>query len=214
MTSGHNLRSRIHKDWKKLCFGDSLPRLKKEPAASRVVLEETFKVERLIVKKFTPKEGNLYLVKWEDYPYTETTWEPQLHIDQDSLSEYFPKIIEHQRLLSAANALEDAIRDRLRRGNRNNRSVVRFDLDIFRYCFHSDKAVLLNSTQDFSKLPLSNSWYYKIAQNGTGQKIKFPILLTPKLRMRKIYVKIEDKVVLENKPIETLCVTSATCNFL
>lgn len=56
MTSGHNLRSRIHKDWKKLCFGDSLPRLKKEPAASRVVLEETFKVERLIVKKFTPKE--------------------------------------------------------------------------------------------------------------------------------------------------------------
>lgn len=30
--------------------------MKKEPAAFRVVLEEIFKVERLIVKKFTPKE--------------------------------------------------------------------------------------------------------------------------------------------------------------
>ena len=82
-------------------------------------------------------------------------------------------------------------------------------MDIFRHCFQSDKAVILNSTDDFSKLPLSDSWYYKIGQNGTGMKIKFPILLTPKLRMRKIYLRIENEVVLKTKPLETLTM----CNF-
>ena len=55
MTSTYNFRYRVQKDWKKLCFGEPLSCLKKEPRFSRIVLEETFKVERLIVKKFTPK---------------------------------------------------------------------------------------------------------------------------------------------------------------
>lgn len=158
-------------------------------------------------------QGTSYLVKWDGYPYTETTWELQLHIDQDSLLQYFPQTIHRHRLLSAANTLENTIQHRLRRGNRKNTAIVRFDMDIFRHCLQSDKAVILNSTNDFSKLPLSDSWYYKIGQNGTGMKIKFHILLTPKLRMRKIYLRIENDVVLKTKPLETLCVTSSTCNF-
>ena len=123
----------------------------------------------------------MFLVKWYNYPETETTWEPRSHIDSHSLSEYIPSTINSHRLNSAARAFEDAIQNRLKRDNRCCFAVIRFDLDIYRFCFGTDKFILLNSTDDIVKLPLSKHWHYRINGNGNGQKVNFPIRLAPKI---------------------------------
>lgn len=156
----------------------------------------------------------MYLVKWHGRPNTETTWKSKSNIDQHSLAEYFPQRIDHHRLLSAANTFEDAVQDRVRPNDRRDTTVIKFDLDIFRYCFQTDKDVILYCADDFSKLPLSESWYYKIDKNGCGLKIKFPVRLTPKLNMKKIYVKIGENVVMKRKPIETVHLISASGVFV
>lgn len=158
-------------------------------------------------------KGTLYLVKWSGFSETETTWEPHSHIDSGSLSQYIPNVIDANRLMSAAKCFEEAMYQRLRRGNRNNTFQINFELDMFRYCFTDDKQVLLNSADDFTKLPLSSNWHYRISQNGTGQTIKFPVRITPKLRFRKTYLSINGEVVEKTKPLEIISVVTATCNF-
>ena len=152
-------------------------------------------------------------MKWINYPSTETTWEPESHIDLNSLEQYYPLYIDQHRLESAASVLEDAVQERLKRGNRSNTTIIRFDHDLFRYCFRNDKEVRIESVNEFDKLPLCENWNYRIDKNGTGLKIKFPILLTPKLRMRKIFVRKDEKIVLKTKPLEMVQITTATCNF-
>ena len=150
-------------------------------------------------------QDELFLVKWCGYPDTETTWEPTCHIDQRSLSEYIPSNINPHRLSSAAKTFEDIIQNRLKPGNRCHSVSSRFDLDIYRYCFQTDETVLLNLADDFSRLPLTESWNYRINSNGQGLTIDFPIRLSPRLHFRKIFVRTEDGSVLQKMlPIETV----------
>ncbi|CAG2214311.1 DUOXA1 [Mytilus edulis] len=152
-----------------------------------------------------PDQDELFLVKWCGYPDTETTWEPTCHIDQRSLSEYIPSNINPHRLNSAAKTFEDIIQNRLKPGNRCHSVSSRFDLDVYRYCFQTDETVLLNLADDFSRLPLTESWNYRINSNGQGLTIDFPIRLSPRLHFRKIFVRTEDgSVFTKMLPIETV----------
>lgn len=152
------------------------------------------------------------MVKWCNYPDTETTWEPRAHIDEVSLSNYIPTHIDSQRLQSAAQNFEEAIYNRLRRGHRCCKVQIRFDLDIFRYCFNEEKEIVLNSVEDVSKLPLSSNWHYRIDQNAVGQRVRFPVRLTPKLRFRKSVFQ-NGETVMKLKPLEVLQMSVPTCNF-
>ena len=158
-------------------------------------------------------QGLCYLVKWSNYPSTENTWEPESHIDTNSLEHYYPLNIDPHRLASSASAFEDAIQERLKWGNRTNTTILRFDHDIIRYCFQNEKSIHLQSLHDFDKLPLCENWDYRIDKNGTGLKIKFLILLTPQLRIRKVYIKKDEKIIQKMKPLEMMQITMATCNF-
>lgn len=62
MERSHNLRPRSAIDWKQLCFGDALPRMKKEKVVTRDLLPETYTIERLISKKNVADEVNIFFL--------------------------------------------------------------------------------------------------------------------------------------------------------
>ena len=83
------------------------------------------------------------------------------------------------------------------------------ELDVFRYIF-GDVSTKLCDLNDFKSLNLSENLYYNLNSDGTGKKIKFPIKVSARLTMRKIYVKNEDKLVQKTLPIEKCSVYSCT----
>ena len=60
MASPHNLRKRNVIDWQKLCYGEPLPRIKKEEIVKREVLDGSYQIERLISKKNDAKEIRIF----------------------------------------------------------------------------------------------------------------------------------------------------------
>ena len=148
------------------------------------------------------------MVKWLGYSEDQCTWEPERHIDLPSLNTFLIPVISQDRLANAARQIEDVVQQRLR--SRNNTVITRFDLDIYRYCFETDCAKIIQGTVEIQKLPLSTNWYYRINSSGHGLAISFPLALTPKIHMRKMYVKENASVVLKTVPVETLRITGAT----
>ena len=55
--------------------------------------------------------------------------------------------------------------------------------------------LVLCNLDDFKKLSLSDHWFYVLKKDGTGRKIKFPIRLIVRLRMRKMFVKSHGRLV-------------------
>ena len=95
----------------------------------------------------------------------------QSHLNRDSLNTYFPEAISKDRLQSAARVFHEAVQQRLNQNNRNETNNIRFDLDIFRYCFNSESSTLITDIKDLPRLPLSESWFYKIDRNVHGRSI-------------------------------------------
>ena len=72
--------------------------------------------------------------------------------------------------------------------------MIFVDFDVFRHVFGAENTVLCN-LDDFKKLSLSDHWFYVLKKDGTGRKIKFPIRLSVRLRMRKMFVKSHRRLV-------------------
>ena len=90
-----------------------------------------------------------------------------------------------------------------------NRSVLDFDADLFRFCFGVQSIHILHK-EDFSRLPLSNSWHYKLKRNGRGTKLSFPVRLHSKIHIRKSYMNVNGNIKELSNPVERLFITSAT----
>ncbi|CAG2248417.1 CBX1 [Mytilus edulis] len=212
--SHHNLRPKSDINWRKLCFGEPLPHQKKRAIEQRHTLPETYHIERIIIKKSVPVQGLLYLVKWEGFHEDDSTWEPQSHLDAESMSNFFPAFISFDRLNSAARLFEEVIQQRLRPNNRTISTNLRFDLDVYRYCFNTDESIRIDSVDSLKKLPLSNGWNYKLNKQGYGHIITFPFRLRPKLQMRKIFLRKDDgSVETKYRPIEIVKIISASESF-
>ncbi|CAC5397270.1 unnamed protein product [Mytilus coruscus] len=159
-------------------------------------------------------QGLLYLVKWEGFHEDDSTWEPQSHLDVESMSNFFPAFISVDRLNSAARLFEDVIQQRLRPNNRTESTNLRFDLDVYRYCFNTDESVRIDSLDSLKKVPLSNGWNYKLNRQGYVKKITFPFRLRPKRQMRKNYLRKDDgSVETKFRPIEIVKIISASKSF-
>lgn len=147
------------------------------------------------------------MIKWKGYLAEASTWEPSAHIPPYVRNDFMNPPVSRERLECAALTFEYAIQQRLR--SRNNRTIINFDLDIFRFCFGVDKCILLERS-DLDKLPLSRHWYYNINRNGRGTQLSFPVKAEPRLWMRKTFVHNDNgKVILQPVPTERLVVTSA-----
>jgi hypothetical protein len=53
------------------------------------------------------------------------------------------------------------------KSSNGNRSVLDLDADLFRFRFGVQSIHILHK-EDYSRLPLSNSWHYKLKRNGRG----------------------------------------------
>lgn len=49
---------------------------------------DVYEVEKIIKKKYHPKKGTLYLVKWKNFPHSENTWEPKSNFSQKLIHDY------------------------------------------------------------------------------------------------------------------------------
>jgi hypothetical protein len=87
--------------------------------------------------------------------------------------------------------------------------VLDFDADLFRLCFGVQSIHILHK-EDFSRLPLSNSWHYKLKRNGRGTKLSFPVRLHLKIHIRKSYINVNMNIKELSTPVERLLITSAT----
>ena len=152
-------------------------------------------------------QGFEYLVKWKDYRLEDCTWEPEHHLPENVLVNYIPTEVASNRLQQFSDTFERAIKARLR--SRNPKCVIPVEYDLFRHVFGNDCSLLCN-LDSFSKLQLSDHWFYDLKKDGTGRKIKFPIRLTVRLCQRKIYVKSDEKLVLKEVVIERCTVFSCT----
>ena len=145
-------------------------------------------------------------MKWKNYHINESTWEPRCHLTTDIVNTYENPEISHERLQYAAQNIEKAFQHRL--SSNGNRIVLDFDADVFRYCFGTDANRIVNQ-DEFRKLPLSQSWHYKIKRNGRGSSISFPVRCEMRVHFRKSYI-IENGTVRELKtPNERLTIISA-----
>ena len=148
-----------------------------------------------------------YLEKWQGFDNANCTWEPKHHLPDHVISNYVPTQVGEHRLKHFSAAFERAVYGRLK--SKNPVLSVFVELDVFRYIF-GDVSTKLCDLNDFKSLNLSENWYYNLNSDGTGKKIKFPIKVSARLTMRKIYVKNEDKLVQKTLPIEKCRVYSCT----
>jgi len=149
----------------------------------------------------------MYLVKWRGYHISESSWEPKSHLTPEIIRTYDQPEITYERLQYAAQNLERAVQQRL--SSNGNRSVLDFDADLFRFCFGVQSIHILHK-EDFSRLPLSNSWHYKLKRNGRGTKLSFPVRLHSKIHIRKSYMNVNGNIKELSTPVERLLITSAT----
>lgn len=152
-------------------------------------------------------QGQLYLCKWENYHRQDSTWEPESHLSIDLINAFLTPPIKDTRLQTACDAFENAIQNRL--SSKQSRLSIIFDLDIYRYVFGTDRAVLVTSSNELNKLPLSPNWYYKLKQNGKGLRISFPLRITPSLFQRRVYVREDQHVLTKSLPVEKVSILCA-----
>ena len=136
-----------------------------------------------------------------------TTWEPESHLLTSVLSSFVPQEILPHRLNEFSTSFERAIQARLR--CRIPKSVILVDFDVFRHVFGAENTVLCN-LDDFKKLSLSGHWFYVLKKDGAGRKIKFPFRLSVCLRMRKMFVKSQGRLVEREASMERCGIYSLT----
>ena len=146
-------------------------------------------------------------MKWKDFSIADCTWEPQRHLPEHVIVNFVLIQIDEGRLKVFSVVFERAVHGRLK--SKNPVCSVYVDLDIYRYLF-GDVSSKLCDLQDFTPLKLSDNWFYILNRDGTGKKLKFPIKLTARLCIRKMYVKQEGKLVLKTVPIEKCNLYSCT----
>ena len=146
------------------------------------------------------------MVKWEGYHASDCTWEPESHLPAVVVNNYIPTEVDAQRIKAVSDAFERTIQSRLK--SKNPRSVIHMDFDIFRYLF-GEKAKLCE-LRDFEFLNLPDNWYYRLNNDGSGRKIKFPVRLSIRLCMRKIFVKENQKLTEKTIPVERCIIYSCT----
>lgn len=152
-------------------------------------------------------QGYEYLVCWEGYTIYECTWEPEKHLPQTVVSNFVPSNIVPSRLNEFSASFERTVQTRLR--CRNPKSVIFVDFDIFRHVFGPENTVLCY-LDDFKKLNLSDHWFYILKKDGSGRKIKFPIKLSIRMSIRKIYVRSQGRLVEKEAPMERCSIYSCT----
>ena len=87
---------------------------------------------------------------------------------------------------------------------------------VFRSLFGDVPSKLCNLS-DFDSLQLSDHWFYSLNHDGTGRKLNFPIKLSARLLIRKMYVKQEGRLILKavsyGVPLGSkVCIFSGTKN--
>ena len=79
-------------------------------------------------------------------------------------------------------------------------SVMFVDFDIYRSYFGEGSR--LCTLDDFECLELPDNWFYRLNHDGTGKKLKFPVKLAPRLHVRKLFVKENEKLATKTIPVE------------
>jgi hypothetical protein len=155
-------------------------------------------------------QGVLFLVKWDGYDISESSWEPQHHIPKAIRDTYSTPRVEPHRLEAAAQALEHAVQTRL--NSRNTKSSVSFDNDIFKLCFGEFVGTRLVEKEEFQALPLHHYWHYRIDINGQGTQLVFPVRIGKHMYMKKRVIKdsITGLLVTVRRPDERLIMVSTT----
>ena len=123
------------------------------------------------------------------------------------ISQFVPTEIDLTRLRQFSTSFERAIESRLK--CRNPKTVVHVDFDVFRYVFGESSVVLCN-IEDFSKLSLPDHWFYCLRKDGTGRKLKFPVKVTIRLCIRKMFVVCDGRLVQKDVPVERCSIYSCT----
>ena len=129
----------------------------------------------------------LVIVKCRGYHISESSWEPKSHLTPEIIRTYDQSEMTYERLQYAAQNLEREVQQRL--SSNGNRSVLDFDADLFRFYFGVQSIHILHK-EDYSRLPLSNSWHYKLKRNGRGSKLSFPVRLHSNIHIRKSYMNV------------------------
>ena len=149
----------------------------------------------------------MYLVKWRGYHISDTSWEPKSHLKPEIIRTYDQPEITYERLQYAAQNLEREVQQRL--SSNGKRSVLDLDADLFRFRFGVQSIHILHK-EDYSRLPLSNSWHYKLKRNGRGTQPSFPVRLHSKIHIRKSYMNVNGNIKELSTPVERLFIASAT----
>ena len=94
--------------------------------------EDYYNVEKILAKEKTA-EGTRYLVKWENFPEADCTWEPEENLDnvQDFIEEFNKnkekEFINFLKLIDSKEAQKE-IKEKFKRNCcYNNRMDVRYD---------------------------------------------------------------------------------------
>ncbi|CAC5402564.1 unnamed protein product [Mytilus coruscus] len=103
---------------------------------------------------------------------------------------------------------EKAVQNRL--SSTISRITISFPTDVFRYIFGADVNNTLLCLEDFSELPLSSNWYFKLNCHGQGAKLNFPVRVKSVVREKTIFTLSDNKVVKKKVPSEKLQITSDT----
>ena len=104
--------------------------------------------------------------------------------------------------------MKEAIQKRLT--STNNQSVIPLPTNIFKHVF-GQESDLLAEKEDFSKLPLSSHWYFKLNAHGQGVKLSFPVRVKCTVKnKKKLYLPVCSVSTLKVFPVEKLVLISAT----
>ena len=151
-------------------------------------------------------------MKWADYHKQDSTWEPACHLPTELTVNFLNLDISIFRLQQAADNFEYAVQQRL--SSKQSRVLVNFELDVFRFLFNSNKAVVINGPSELDKLPMCVNWFYKLNKHGKGVRLSFPTRITPRLYNKRVFVRRDGVIVSCSNPIEKLVIICATEPFV
>jgi hypothetical protein len=87
--------------------------------------------------------------------------------------------------------------------------VISLPTKVFKHVF-GQESDFLSEKEDFSKLPLSSHWYFKLNVHGQGVKLSFPVRVKCIVKNKKLYLPVCSVSTLKVFPVEKLVLISAT----